>query len=89
MTQVSTFFAGVVGGSRCHGDVMENTQFVVLASTLQFSLSLNSETPAIVIINALWLGSLVLGIGSAFNSLLAMTMRKVVSSVCSFVLLYI
>lgn len=61
VTQVSTFFAGVV------------------ASTLSFSLSFDKQTPAIVGINALWLGSLVLGIGSAFNSLLAMTMRKVVS----------
>ncbi len=47
-----------------------------IASTLQFSLAFEHQTAAVVTINTLWLSSLVLGIGSAFNSLLAMTMRK-------------
>ncbi|KLO06882.1 hypothetical protein SCHPADRAFT_674743 [Schizopora paradoxa] len=52
----------------------------VVASTLQFSLP-NNDTLSSKFVNALWLGSLVLTVGSALNSFLAAQTLKVMSYV--------
>jgi len=67
VTTVSTFFAAVV------------------VSSLQISLSGNMQMPSneqmpINVIDAFWLGSLILSIGSALNSFLAATILKVILS---------